>query len=223
MNLAWTARAKPIFDPVVEVGFCISDGFYHGPENGFPPEDWQRLQEPLYRPALPLHGNVVLSSDAAVNPEELIRHYRDVLRLRERYGFAARRVEAHFWLYPVLFSPGRFDIPFAWHDVWKDTSLFLDALERGGEGLVFHDYEEHWQIEILAFGDHLFIRHTDPDDAAEFACVSCRRDRLVAQVAPLRRRCLALIGDMTAALGRDFWNGSTYRIGPDEQYVPGPR
>jgi hypothetical protein len=203
----WLGRARRVENPVLEVGFIVWDDLYYGPENGFSAEEWNALREPLYRPALellPRHVSYVLTSVLEPSVDELVRHYQDVLRLAEKHGREPSR--SHFWLQPFIFSPGGLDIPFEWHDTADDAERVFSSLQAPDEGLLFHDLDEGWEVEVFASGDRLFIRHSDFTTETELACVWCDRAALVSQVEPLRTRLNAILAKLRAALGADYWS-----------------
>lgn len=201
----WVSRAKPSDAAVVEIGFLISDSFYFGPENDFSPEQWQSLRDPLYRPAIDRHGNYVLTSALSESPAELIKHYADVVRARDKHGKRWARQPTYFWMRPLIFSCGVFEISFPWYDTWEETKPLLDALERSGDGELFSDLEQGWEVAIVASGDRLFMRQGDFDSGEEEECVSCDRASLTRQVQPLRDRCEAVLAELRSGLGHDYW------------------
>jgi hypothetical protein len=206
----WAARATPVENPILEVGFVVWDDFYYGPKNGYSREQWQTLREPLYRPAMELyHRNVDYALTAALEHSlgEMVRHYQDVLRLAEKHGIAAP--QPHFWVKPYLFFDGGGEIPFDWHDTREQAEWVFSALESPGDGEIFDGVEQGWEVNIVADGGRLFIRHADFDTQQEHACIRCDRGTLVRQAAPLRARLDRILAELRAALGADYWSRRT--------------
>jgi hypothetical protein len=201
----WVSRAKPVDGAVVEVGFLVSESFYFGPENDFSPDQWRTLREPLYQPATERHAGHVLSRALAGSTSELLRHYADVIRLRDKHGKRWVGQPTYFWVRPLIFSPGVFDISFPWYDTWEETKPLLAALEQTIESEIFSDLEQGWEVTIFASGGRLFIRQGDFDSGEEQECVSCDRAELVAQVR-VRERCERILLELRAALGTDYWS-----------------
>jgi hypothetical protein len=203
----WVHAATPISTPTLDVGFIVSDDFYYGPENDFDQETWERLRVPVYQPALPLHHrhvDWVLTPALESSTDELVRHYRDLLRLAAEHGTTVSR--SHFWLRPFLYSPDGLDVSFSWLDTQDDAELFLSALEREDEGEIYDGMDEGWDLRIVALGGRLFIRDADPDTDQVHACVSCGRAALVARVAPVRARMRKILAELRAELGADYWS-----------------
>jgi hypothetical protein len=206
-TVGWLSRARPVEEPVLEVGFVVWEDVYYGPENGFSLEQWQTLREPLYRPALEFHHvNVdrVFTRALERSTGELARYYADVLRLAAKHGRPPER--SSFWLSPFILLPGEPAIQFSWHDTREDAERFFDALESTPEGVVYGDIEEGWDLKVLAWGGRLFVRHGDFSTGEERACFSCDREALVRQVAPLRARLNRILAELRAVLGGDYWS-----------------
>ena len=215
----WAARARPVETPILEVGFSISKSFYYGPDT-CSQSQWLTLREPVYQPALELHRihvNHVLTSVLESSTDEMVKHYADVLRVAEKHGKQAD--DSCFWLSPILFAPGDLEIKFAWHDTRGDAEWFFSALEGTPAGQVYNDLGAGWELDVWASGGRLFIRHGD-GDGRERDCISCDRDVLVRQVAPLRARLDRILGELRAALGKDYWSAPTHGSGPGASRFP---
>jgi hypothetical protein len=210
----WAGRAKPVENPILEVGLVVWDDFYYGPKNGFSREQWQTLREPLYQPAMELyHRNVDSALTAALENSvgEMVRHYQDVLRLAEKHGIAAPH--SHFRVEPFLFFDGGGEIPFDWHDTREEAEWVFAALESPEDGQIFDGVEQGWEVNVVADGDRLFIRHGN-EDGEEFACIRCDRGALVRQVAPLRARLDRILAELRTALGADYWSRRSPQSSP---------
>ena len=202
----WVARAKPVTGLTVEVGFLTEETFYYGPENDISPEQWAALRKPLYQPDVPRHDGYVLTGALVEAPEELVKHYADVVRLLGEHGKWSARQPHYFWLRPILFAPEPFAITFPWYDAWDEAEPVLDALEAGGEGVVFDDVEQGWEVVMFIAGGRLFIRQGNFDTGAEEACVCCEWEPVARQIPALRARCHHLLGRLRSAFGRDYWS-----------------
>ena len=203
----WVARAKPVEAAAVDVGFLVSDSFYFGPENNFSPEQWKTLREPLYQPKLPRRDRYLLT-ETLTKPKsrkELFKYYADVIRLIGKYERPWVRQRFYFWVRPLIFWPGVFQIGFPWYDTWEEAKPLLAALEAEREGEIFSDLEQGWEVDIFASGSQLFLRQGDFDSKEEQECVSCDRGRLARQVPRLRDRCERLLSELCAQFGQDYW------------------
>ena len=202
----WVSRAKPVDDAVVEIGFLASESFYFGPETEFSPAQLKEMREPLYQPRVARHGPYVLTSALADSREELIKYYADVIRLRDKHGKRWETQASYFWMRPVIFSPGIFQISFPWYDTWEEARPLLDAIELPGEGEIFMDLEQGWEVTVIAAGGGLFIRQGNFDSGEEQECVSCDRAGLARQVSALRDRCEMILAELRREFGRDYWS-----------------
>jgi hypothetical protein len=205
-NPEWVSRAKRVDAAVVDVGFMVSESFYFGPENGFSPEQWESLREPLYQPTVERHGQYVLTSALAATPAELLKYYADVIRMRDKHGKRWAMQPTYFWMRPLIFSPCVYEISFPWYDTWEETKPLLDAIEWPGDGEIFSDVEQGWEVAIVASGDRLLIRQGDFDSGEEQECVSCDRSNLSRQIPLLRDRSERLLSELRHELGHDYWS-----------------
>ena len=201
----WIDRARPVEVATAEVGFVISETFYHGPANNFSPEVWETLRDPLYQPGVERYRNYVLTHALNHSADELIKYYQDVLRMIDRYGKRVADQRSYFWLRPVLFALDDFEISFPWYDTWEEAKPLMDALESTRNGAIFSDIEQSWEVKIFATDTELFIRQGNSDSKKEHACVSCDRFNLCQQIPALRARCEHLIAVLRTVLGGDYW------------------
>lgn len=207
----WIERAQPM-DPVyIDVGFVISESFYHGPANGFTEEQWRELREPLVQPPVERRRRYVMSAALTRSRSELIDHYRDVLRLAEKHRRDIRRCESYFWIRPLIFTDDSFEIPFPWCDTWQEARSVLDGLGAAEEGVLFKDIDQGWRFEAFAEKGKLFLCHSAFDDGEPCAVIATDRARFVEQIPPLRERVERVIQELSAAIGEDFWSGRRQR------------
>jgi len=202
----WLSRAKPVDAAIVEIAFVVSQSFYFGPEKEASMKQLQSLREPLYQPAVARHHTYVLTSVLADSPDELLKHYRDVIRLKDKHGKRWTRQPTYFWMRPLIFSPDLFEIGFPWYDTWEEAKPLLAALEAPGEGELFSDVDQGWEVTIVASASRLFIRQGDSDSGEEHECVSCDRSDLARQIPPLRTRCERILANLRHDLGHDYWS-----------------
>jgi hypothetical protein len=202
----WISRAKAAANVTVDVGFLISKTFYYGPENGFSQEQWQQLREPLLQPALEQYGDFLLSAALGESVEELIQYYRDVVRISAKHRKEIRQQSPYFWIRPLIFSRGEFAISFPWYDTWEEALPVLNALVATGDGLLFDDLDQGWQLQMFAEGGHLYLRRSDFDSGEEQCIIAANRAQIAGQVPALRNRVAQQLQELTAALGRDYWS-----------------
>ncbi len=80
------------------------------------------------------------------------------------------------------------------------------ATEQDGWIYDYQDEDDGWCLDVFASGSRLFIRESDPYSGKDYLCVSCDRERLVQQVAPLRARCERILAELRQIFGHDYWN-----------------
>lgn len=217
----WVRTATPVPTPTLDVGFLVSDDFYHGPENGYGQETWERLRVPVSPPALPLHHrhvDWVLTPALESSTDELVRHYRDLFRLAAEHGTTVSR--GYFRLRPFLYSPDGLDISFSWLDTQEDAEFLFDALEREDDGEIYDGIDQGWDVRIVARGGRLHVRDADPDSDQVHACIACDRAELVAQVAPVRARMRKILGELRAEFGQDYGSNPPIPRGPITRHSP---
>lgn len=211
----WAARARPIEGATLEVGFLVHEDFYHGPESRSTVEDGERLREPVRPPALEIYApppgrgaaRYVLTRDAEGAPEELARHYADLLRLGAKHG---KRVGPyHFALHPILFSPDGFEVRFHHGYTWNDALLILGQMADPRDGLLYDVREDGAETDVVGEGDRLYVRTTGWDGAdgnEEQECAFLPRGAVAGQIASLRERTQLILATLRRELGDDHWS-----------------
>jgi hypothetical protein len=202
----WTSRATAVDAVRVDVGFLVSETFYYGPGHGWSPEQWQQLREPLYQPQIERYGQYVLSAVLEKSAAELIRYYQDALRLIARHRKLPGQQLGYFWMRPLLFAPGDFYIDFPWYDTWEEAVPVLEALASPNDGLLFQDMDEGWEFQAFAEGDRLFLRQSDFPSGEDYSVVAADRATVAGQVPAVRQRVGRVLGELVAAVGRDYWS-----------------
>lgn len=202
----WISRAKAVDALTVEIGFLIAESFYYGPENGFSPEQWRQLRAPLHQPSVERYGDFLLSAALTPSAAELVKYYKDVLRLVAQHRKEIKQQLYYFWMRPLIFAVGEFTLTFPWYDTWGEAVPLLDALVSPRDGLVFQDMDQGWEFEAFADGDLLFLRQSDCDSGEEHFVIAADRAQIAGQVPAVRQRVERLLRELSAALGRDYWS-----------------
>ncbi len=126
------------------------------------------------------------------------------MRLAAKYRRAGLS-SSYFWLRPVIYSRGVFDITFAWHDTWEEAETVLDSLSANHEGGLYDFIEQGWQFEAFAEHGTLFIREADPDNDVEHCCIATDRHRLSEQIPAVRERMMRVLQELRTTFGHDYW------------------
>ena len=202
---SWLPEAIAVDDAVADIGFLIQESFYFGPENGFSPQQWQELREPVYQPSLKKAGNFVLSADVIGKETELAAHYKDVAAK----ALAHRRSlkgSSHFWNRPVVYSPNKFVLSFPWHDKFREGKRLLNSLASDATGEMFWDRDQGWALEMHRIGDSLYAQECDPDEEVIHYTVKFPHESLKEQIKVLLPRIETLIAFLASEVGQDYWS-----------------
>jgi hypothetical protein len=201
------ARAKWVAQPVLDVAFLLQESLYYGPDNDFSEEQWNALRDPLCRPRLPMYGRgKVLLRDAMADRVQLLRYYASVLQTAATRGKVLSPGAPEFWLRVVVLSGGEELISCAWHDTLEEALSILDALVRPGDGELFHDIDQGWELRVRAVGSQVIVRESDPDTGSVHACFRCDRSALAMQAQIARHELQEIITWLTSELGRNYWS-----------------
>jgi hypothetical protein len=201
-NPAWLESSKLIEELVVEVGFRISDSFYYGSRNASK-QQWEELSEPLYQPQLHSEKGLILTDVLESDIDELVKYYVDVFRLSEKYQCPMSK--SYFWMSPVIYSDQDVEIHFPWHDTWKETKDFLEAVSASKDGYLFIDADQDWDLDIYGISNQLFVREGALRDAGKPLEIVCDRQCFVDQVGILYKRSEQIVHKLCSALGGDYW------------------
>lgn len=194
-----------------EVCFLINDAFYFGPDTF---EDltanFEKYSEALGPPGIPrMVPSLVRTTEAFGNEAELVGYYEQVVRLARKHNQPFNSIRQYFWLrFRLWNTEEKTYLTFPWYDSFSEIDGFITALAAGNEGLVFHDGDQGWELEVYSHGGLLYFRQRDRDADEIQVKVSVSRENLLNQLGMLRERAIGIIGTLSDALGADVW--STY-------------
>jgi hypothetical protein len=106
---------------------------------------------------------------------------------------------------PVIYSDQDVEIHFPWHDTWRETKDFLEAVSESKDGYLFIDADQGWDLEIYAVSNQLFFREGALCDDGKQLQIVCDRQCFVEQVGILYQRSEQIFHDLCSALGGDYW------------------
>lgn len=203
----WIAYAPVSAEIEVEVAFLIKDSFYFGPDDDLTDESKQRFSEPIYQPALAMQANRrVLSSEVQRNPEELIKYYRDVIRLAGKHGKPLSPAGPYFWLRPVILKSSSELVSFGWSDTFAEAVRFLSSTRTSTDGQLFWNVDQGWHVEIIGQGADIFVRAGDPHYKRTFRCFGTSRERFSEQSSTIEGRIRRIKSILIDAIGTNYWD-----------------
>jgi hypothetical protein len=204
----WKKDAVAIENVEIDIGFVISSSLYIGPNN-FTRHEFDTLREEIYQPKIPLVENRALSRDVIGCKSELIKYYRDLIRLSQKHE--KRLFRTTFCIQPWVYSMES-DIPigFYWYWHFDECEYLFKALLSEKEGRIFWDEEQGWEMFIHLFDGKLYFHQSDPQDAAApvFNIVIKKFDNreLLTRLEQTRE----IIAKLTKEFGVDRWSRHIY-------------
>ena len=203
----WIAHAPRSADIDVEVAFLIRTAFYFGPDDDFSEENRKRFSDPIYQPALALRPNgSVLSSEALRKPDELIKYYRDVIRLGHRHEKPVCPADPPFWLRPAILELDSAVASFGWSDTFDEALGFLSSIRAGTDDQLYWNVDQGWHMEVIGRGPYVFIREGDPHYAKTFRCFGTSRTLLRERSSSTEDRVRRIKSILVEAIGANYWD-----------------
>ena len=206
-EIDWLDATSTVDSVQLDIGFIIRDTFYYGEPNNFTPEDWQTLREPLRQPDLKLFGSFALASEVEFRVATLIDHYEDVLRLAHKHGRNIQDQQSYFWLRPLIYRSDELNVSFPWYDTLAESKRFLDSIASGGDGELFWDCDQGWELTVYGLKNRTYIRERNPENGGEHTRINFPSSQLCEQVAVVRERVDRIVRQLRLHFGHDFWSG----------------
>ena len=203
----WFAEANRIPSLEAEICFLIQDDFYYGPDRFSDINDRKKLAEQLTPPNIArVVPSMVRTSEVLGNEQELVAYYEQVVNLARKHNRPFNSIRQYFWLRFWLWNTEEnVLVSFPWYDSYSEIERILSALANVEEGLVDHDVDQGWEMEVHAHDSMLYIRQRDPDANETHLAVCVPRQTLLTQGAVLKDRTNIIIRGLTNALGTDVW------------------
>ena len=208
-ELDWLSNTNSVDDATLDIGFIVRSSFYYGDENNFTPEQWESLREPLRQPDVERFGDFVLAYNIEHRVTELIAYYKDVVRLARKHSKKLANQKSYFWMRPLIYRHDDFAVTFPWYDTYGESERFFDNLANATDGEVFWDRDQCWELTVYAKDGRLYVREWNPDDEEEHVQFNCPLDNLCGQVEAVRKRSDAIMDQLRAGLGNDYWSHKT--------------
>jgi len=203
----WFAEAVEVPAIEAEVCFLVRPNFYFGPDRPSDPADLKRLVEPLLPPDIPrLLPEMVRTAEALGHEAQLSTYYKQIVQLARKYDRPFNSVRSYFWLRFWMWNAAKeVHISFPWYDSFSEIDGFISGLAGADSGLAFQDRDQGWEMEVHAENGNFYFRERDPDSDETHLAIFMSRDRLLAQLAPLRDRAITVIHRLSEDLGADVW------------------
>lgn len=202
----WFSEAKTVAAVDAELCFLLKNDFYFGPDRHMG-EDRSKFTHGLSLPKTPrAQPSMIRASELAGHEGELSSYYKQVVASAIRHKMSFNSIRHYFWVRFWLWnSEEDVHISFPWYDNYSEVKRFLDALVSIESGLVDHDIDQGWEMEVHALEGHVYIRQRDPDSEDTYVCVRVPRAGLILQAQELVDRSTQCIEALTMSFGQDVW------------------
>lgn len=203
----WFTEAKKVSKLDAELCFLLKSDFYFGPDRHIEINDKARFTESLMLPDIPRAAPSMLRTAEAIGHEaDLSAYYKQVVKSAIKHEMSFNSIRHHFWLRLWFWnSEEEIHVSFPWYDSYSEISRFLDALVSTESGLVDHDIEQGWEMEVYTYENQVFIRERDPDYDETHLCICVPRLELIQQAKEIMERSSKIIAALSASLGEDVW------------------
>jgi hypothetical protein len=207
----WTKDCEDLDFINVDVCFCINEDFYYGPL------DVESIAERKQTTPLPSVTNKSAATfnyrslKAEDHPEKLLAYYREVLRLAKNYGKKDAEIGHYFWLKLYFWRPDKgISMDFPWYDSLDQMLPVLEKIASTEEGVLIHDEDQDWEIEIIARDEYIYAREGNPEEDELNILHKIPRPRLALDCEEAIARARALVAWLTDELDNDYWTKSKY-------------
>lgn len=207
----WTKDCEDLDFINVDIHFCINDSFYYGPSDVLSIAE-QKQTTPL--PSVTNKAADVMdlrTLKAEHNPDKLLAYYEEVLRLAKNYGKKKTEISHYFWLKLSLWRPdlGIF-MNFPWYDSLDEMTPILEKIASVEDGVLLHDVDQGWEVEIIARDGFIYCREGDPDEDGYNILHKIPRGPLAAECENVLDRARALVNWLSDSIGEDYWSKTIY-------------
>lgn len=202
----WFSEAKSVAVLDSELCFLLKDDFYFGPDR-YVGKDRSKFMHTLSLPNITRAQSFMISTaELAGHEHELAEYYEQVVASAIRHKLPFNSIRHYFWVRFSLWNTGEdVHISFPWYDSYSEIEHFMDALISVDSGLVHHDIDQGWEMEIYAHEGNIYIKQSDPETETTHICICVRRLELVLRLQQIMVRSRKSIQALAASLGQDVW------------------
>lgn len=195
----------------VDVHFCINEDFYYGPS------DVISIAERKQTTPLPSVTNKAAetfdlrSQKAEKFPDKLLEYYEEVLRLAKNYGKKPLEISQYFWLKLSFWRPDLgIYMNFPWYDSLDEITPLLEKIASVEDGVLWHDVDQGWEVEIIAADGFIYCREGDPEENEYNILHKIPRRPLALECEEVLDRSRALVNWLADSVGEDYWTKTRY-------------
>lgn len=200
----WTTQSTVSNITSIDLIFQLSPGFFSNPET---PNQATTIALPML-PSASRRSGEYTSSEAFEHLDELVRHYRTVLRLADQYALDYTDYFYHFWLRLRLRSEEA-EIEFAGFDTWGQIKCVFSWLEKAESSALSRKAIDRWNLRMARIGDHFHFIESGVNRSSRQTNLAFPRIELLSHILSLRERSQAIIDHLIREIGDDYW--SDYR------------
>ena len=210
----WMKDAVTIDNVEIDIGFNIWPSVYYGPSGGSSAKEYEHLHEPIYQPKITLiKGHSIkraLSRHVIDFESELIKYYRDLIRLSQKHEKRLYKGTPEFHLCPYFYKPIDFPVDFYLFDYFSDCEYLFKALLSEEEGEIFFDQDQSWEMHIYLHDGKLYFHQSDPDDATQPAMQIVVKKFDSSELLLRLKQTQQIINILIREFGFDRWSRSIY-------------
>jgi primase-polymerase (primpol)-like protein len=205
-----TNTATQIEKISLTIAFSVNNTVYYGPDNDFSQIERKNLREKVYVPQYENHRDYIFSADViADNSHELIKYYRDVLRILKKHGKSLKGT-TYFWIRPLIYF-GDNTIGFPWHDYYENSNSFLQMILSDKNGELFDDIDQGWALSITADENNLYLKETNGefDNNEEiFTHIKTSKKHLQEQASILIKQLDIIMEQLVSEFQENYWSSN---------------
>ncbi len=106
----------------------------------------------------------------------------------------------------VLSSGDEELISCAWHDTVEEALSLLNAIVSPGDGELYYDIDQGWELQVLADQSKVQIKQADPDSGTVQAYFQCDRHALATQAQAANQNLCEMVSWLSSKLGGNYWS-----------------
>jgi hypothetical protein len=206
----WLERSSYVPDGEVEVLFLLSKTFYGGDLKQYRPDAENVTPLPGFSDEAAAHE--VPTAKALGREQDVLHHYRSLLRLAEANGRSFKDIQPHFWQRLVI-GGSEGVVRFSWYDTWEEMKGVIDWLATANSGDDWYDVDQGWELHIVRQGARFHFREGS-GEGEEFCNLAVGVEAIQSSIAQLKLRFYRIIEVLSEELGADLWtaHGASTRL-----------